>query len=365
MSQDGESVVGQIPPRLLLFIIFLIVSGPFMLYGGYKNGQIESCLEASDKCMEKNDYLGAEKQMNEAGDHFGLLYDIYVIMPTFGGKYYRKDDVLGLRGVTRTTAIAQRMGNGEADVEELMKEATADVEQRGSFAGKSAPLREIARKQMAALKKLLPLLKACKSGDFEKAYKDFQTFITNKDNLQYEVILMPVCRIAYELACNAPSRRIGEGMVAIIRIGAEESDNPFFKNLQREATMIDFDAPRSTARQTVASSRKEEPKEAPARPKKPEKPEKPETSETSKAGATLEEKFANGLALARSKEFNKALPLIEQCYRERPDNDKICYTLALIHKNLGKNDDARRICEEMLQRNPANSQAQKLLASVK
>ncbi len=356
MSQDGESVFGQIPPRLLFFIIFLIVSGPFMLYGGYKNGQIESCLEKSDKCMEKNDYLGAEKQMNEAGDQFGLLYDIYVIMPTFGGKYYRKEDVLGLRGVTRTTAIAQRMGDGDADVEELMKEATADVEQRGSFAGKSAPLREIARKQMAALKKLLPILKACKSGNVEKAYEDFKTFITNKDNLQYEVILMPVCRIAYELACSAPNRRIGEGMVAIISIGAQESDNPFFKNLQRQAERIDFDAPRSAARPEVASGKTEKVKNTPPEPKKPA---------AKKPAASLEEKFADGLALARSKEFAKALPLIEECYRERPDNDKISYTLALIQKNLGKNDDARRICEEILQRNPANSQAQKLLAAVK
>ncbi len=357
MSDNDGSIISQIPGRLLLFLIVMIVSAPFMVVGYYKNGQIESCLETAGKCMAKNDYLTAEKKMDEGAGHFGILYDLYVILPSFGGKYYKQDDYYGIRGVARTAAIAQRMGEGNIEVEELVKEAVADLETRGSFTGKSVPLREIARKQIVAIKKLLPIMKVCKAQDYEKAFAQFQEFLGEKGNLEYEVILMPVCRLSVDLAEHAQNRRIAEGLIEIVSAAAQESDNPFFKELQRRASMIDLDAAGSSkpAAQVAEKRSKPEPAPEPAPAKEPAKAD----------SRTMEQKFADGLALARKKEFAKALPVLEECYKVRPDNDNICYALALTLKNLGKSSEVKRLCEEMLQRNGENTKAQKLLASLK
>jgi tetratricopeptide (TPR) repeat protein len=353
MSEDGESIISQIPGRLLLFLIVMIVSAPFMLVGYYKNSQIESCLESAGKCMASDDYLAAEKKLDEGASHFGILYDLYVILPSFGGKYYKQDDYFGIRGVARTAAIAQRMAEGEVNVEELIKEANADLETRGSFSEKSAPLREVARKQMVSIKKMLPIMRLVKSGEHQKAFTQFQAFLREPGNLEYEVILMPVCRLSVDLAENAQNPGIGESLIGIVRAAAQESKNPFFQELLRRASMIDFDAKKDFKKPArVASSR-------------PEPAVTPSVSPTKPEEKTFEQKFADGLAMARKKDFNKALPILEECYKVRPDNDNICYALALTLKNLGKSSEVKRLCEEMLQRNAENTKAQKLLASLK
>ncbi|HNX75931.1 MAG TPA: tetratricopeptide repeat protein [Candidatus Rifleibacterium sp.] len=355
MSDENPGILEQIPGRALAFIIFLLVSGPFMLIGAYKNAQIESCIEASGKCMDRYDHIGAEKKMEEGASHFSLLYDIYIIMPTFGGStYYKENDYLGIRGVVRTTAIAQRMAEWNLDVEELIKNASHDLERPGAFSGKSVSMAENARKQIAALKKLLPVMKTCKEGRIEKAFEDFKAFILEKGNLEHAVVLMPVIRLAVELAEKSPSRDMAEKLLVLIRASSEESDNPFFKDMQRRASMIDLSGPRPTRTKVVAEPEKPAPPSRRVEPAK--KPAK---------AVSMQEKFAAALAFARKKEFTEALPLFKECYGASPDNDKICYALALTQKNLGMNDEARRLCDEMLARNAGNTQAQKLLASIK
>ena len=354
MSDENLGILEQIPGRALAFIIFLIISGPFMLIGAYKNSQIESCLEASGKCMDRYDHLGAEKKMEEGASHFSWLYDIYIVMPTFGGKYYKQNDYLGIRGVVRTTAIAQRMAQWNLEVEELIKNASHDLDRPGAFSGKSVSIAENARKQIAALKKLLPIMRTCKEGRIEKAFEDFKAFIVEKGNLEYDVVLMPVIRLAVEIAEKTQSRDTAERLLVLVRASAQESDNPIFKDLQRRASMIDLTGPRPTRTELAGKAEKPTP---PSR--------QVETERKPLKGLSMQEKFAAALAFARKKEFSEALPLFKECYGSSPDNDKICYALALTQKNLGMNDEARRLCDEMLARNAGNAQAQKLLASIK
>jgi tetratricopeptide (TPR) repeat protein len=84
----------------------------------------------------------------------------------------------------------------------------------------------------------------------------------------------------------------------------------------------------------------------------------------STAPQSLKEKYLSGLSHAKRKDFTKAMPILEDCHASEPRNNTIAYTLALVKRQMGQNDEARKLCEEILARNPGDEKAGKLLAAL-
>jgi hypothetical protein len=78
------------------------------------------------------------------------------------------------------------------------------------------------------------------------------------------------------------------------------------------------------------------------------------------AGATAET-FKKAMNLAKEKKLNEALPLFEICYKADSKNDNYAYYLALAQSKSGKTDEARQVCQELLQRSPGHEKAVALL----
>jgi len=68
--------------------------------------------------------------------------------------------------------------------------------------------------------------------------------------------------------------------------------------------------------------------------------------------------------LIHLKLFAKAEPILDDCYSVEPRNNVIAYTLALVKRKMGQNAEAKRLCEEILQRSPDDAKANKLLVAL-
>ncbi|MEW6710019.1 MAG: tetratricopeptide repeat protein [Candidatus Riflebacteria bacterium] len=328
---DSESSGGFGMIRGLIFLVVLIVSAPFLIIGNYKNGLIQEGIDGSLAKMKKYDFIESQKKMEEAGEHFGFLYDCYVmVLPVIGGKYYDKKTYYGLRGVVRASGIAHRMAKGELDLDELIDETEKDLDKRGVFPKDLKSLQKMGQDQIKALKKLLPIMRDSKKQNYDKALADLRIFMGNEKNLEYEVVIMPLTTLLHELAINTRDGPMIEMAKAIVFDMSKKTKNPFFQSMRIKVESLSV--------QPIA--------EAPRK-------------------TSLKDKFASGMALMKKKQFEKARPLIEQCYKERPDNDKVCYALALIRRKMGQNDEARKLCNEILLRSPDSAAAKKLLASIK
>ncbi len=340
---DNESeggIVGLI--KVGIFIVVLIVSAPFLAIGHYKNGQIKSLIEGSLDKMKKYDFVESQKKMEEATDHFGILYDCYVmVLPVVGGTYYDKKSFYGLRGVVRTGGLAQRMANYDLDVDSLIEEIELDLDRRGTFTKDLKSLQTMAQDQMKALKKLLPIMRDCKNQNYDKAVASLRIFIDNDKNLQYEIVVMPTITVLYELGVNTRDKASIQLATVFSAEMGKKSKNPFFPKMRMKLESITFQS------DYAASS-----SSAPAKPSQPKK-------------LTLKQKFDSGVGLMKKKQFQKAVTMLKECYNEKPENDKICYALALAHKNVGQNQEAKKICDEILLRNPESAKVKKLLASLK
>lgn len=73
------------------------------------------------------------------------------------------------------------------------------------------------------------------------------------------------------------------------------------------------------------------------------------------------ETFKKAMNLAKEKKLSEALPLFEICYKADSSNDNYAYYLALAQAKSGKTDEARQVCQELLQRSPGHEKAVTLL----
>ncbi len=329
-ENNGTGIFGM--ARVIIFLVVLIVSAPFLAIGNYKNGRIQSCIDGSLDKMKRYDFIEAQNKMDEAADHFGVLYDCYVmVLPVVGGKYYEKKTFYGLRGVVRTGGLAHRMARWDLDVDELIDETDKDLNRRSVFPQNLKGLQQMAKDQLATLKRLLPMMKDCKKGDYDKVTADLRIFMGAPKNLDYEIVIMPLTSLLLELAQNTRDPTTIEVTKSIVKGMTTKTKNPFFREMRMKVESMTL--------QPVTASR----------PKK----------------TSLKEKFASGMTLLKKKQFEKAMGYFEECYGERPDNDKICYALALTKKRMGQNEQAKKLCREILLRQPNNERTQKLLASIK
>jgi len=332
-SSGGDSLLGA-PVRLLIFIVLLVLSSPFLIIGYYKNGQIKSNMDGGLKLMQSQQYVEAQNKFEDAADSLGVLYDAYVmVLPIVGGRYYEKKSVYGLRGVARALAIGEKMGGGNFDVAGEIEEAERDISSRGSFPADAAILKTIGNATLKAYRVLLLVHADCKKGDYDKAFAELNSMVENNEHVTYDAIALPVCYLLHEIAINlktAESITTAKTFIMAMR-GAHK--HPLFVKF---ALAIDpIVAPSKQPRQVA-----------------------------SKEPQTLKEKYQLGLAHAKRKDFAKARPLLEDCHSSEPRNDVIAYTLALVKRQMGQNDEARKLCEEILQRSPDNEKAGKLLAAL-
>lgn len=332
-SGGGGSLLGA-PIRLLIFIVLLIVSAPFLAIGYYKNGQIKSNMDSGLRLMQSQQYVESQRKFEDAADSLGLLYDVYVtVLPIVGGTYYEKKSVFGLRGVARALAIGEKMGGGNFDVAGEIEEAERDVTSRGSFSADAAILKEIGNATLKAYRVLLLVHEDCKKGNYDKAFAELNNMIENNKHVTYDTIALPVCYLLHEVAINLKTAEAINAAKVFIMAMREAHKHPLFVKF---ALAIDPVVPPSTQPRQVVSN---EPK-------------------------TLKEKYQLGLAHAKRKDFAKARPLLEDCHASEPRNDVIAYTLALVKRQMGQNDEAKKLCEEILQRSPDNEKAGKLLAAL-
>ncbi|HAE38476.1 MAG TPA: hypothetical protein DCG57_07540 [Candidatus Riflebacteria bacterium] len=332
-GDSGGSLLGA-PIRLLIFIVLLVLASPFLAIGYYKNGQIKGNMESGIKSMQAQQYVAAQHKFEAAADSLGVLYDIYVtVLPIVGGKYYEKKHVYGLRGVARAFAIGEKMGGGNFDVAAEIEEAERDITNRGSFPGQAAVLKTLGDVTLRSYRVLLLVKADCKKGDYAKAYTELKGMVENNEHVTMDTIAMPVCYLLHETAVNLKTFESIETAKTFIKAMRSAHEHPVFVKL---ALAIDPVVPPSKQpRQVVAD-----------------------------APQSLQEKYQLGLAHAKRKDFAKAQPILEDCHSAEPRNDVIAYTLALVHRQMGQNDDAKKLCEEILQRSPKNEKAEKLLAAL-
>lgn len=100
-----------------------------------------------------------------------------------------------------------------------------------------------------------------------------------------------------------------------------------------------------------------------AKPKGNEPPPADNVAPTEQAGNTVEI-FKKAMNLAKEKKLGEALPFFEVCYKADSKNDSYAYYLALAQAKAGKTDEARKICAELLQRNPDHEKAASLLGTL-
>lgn len=330
-NNGGSFIGGSI--RLIIFLVLLIIASPFLAIGYYKNGVIKDSMDSGLKLMQDSQYVEAQRKFEDAADSLGVLYDCYVtVLPIVGGRYYDKKAIFGLRGVARAMAIGEKMGDGNFDVSAEIEEAERDITSRGQFPGQAAVLKQLAEVALRRYRVLTLVHADCEKGDYQKAYKELATMIEDDEHVVYDVIALPVCHLLHRIAIShksADSIALAKKFIFAMRT---THDHPLFV---KYALAID---------PVVAPS--SQPKVAAKQP------------------TSLKEKYLLGLSHAKRKDFARAEPILEECHKSEPRNDVIAYALALVKRQMGQNEDARKLCEEILARNPDNKKAEKLMAAL-
>ncbi|MBU1109358.1 MAG: tetratricopeptide repeat protein [Candidatus Riflebacteria bacterium] len=332
-SGGGSSLFGA-PIRLLIFLVLLVISSPFLAVGYYKNSQMKSSIESGLKLMQTQKYMEAQQKLEDAADSLGVLYDCYVmVLPIVGGTYYEKKSIFGLRGVARALAIGEKMGAGDFNVAAAIEEAEGDITTRGSFPPDALLLKELGNAALTSYRVLLAIHADCEKGEHAKAFKELKLMIENSPQVAYNVIAMPVCYLLHQIAINLKTADSINTAKTFIKAMRTAHEHPLFVKF---ALAIDPIVPPSEQPRQIASN----------------------------APQTLNEKYQLGLAHAKRKDFAKAEPILDDCYSAEPGNDVIAYTLAMVKRKMGQNAEAKKLCEEILQRSPDDERANKLLAAL-
>lgn len=328
-SNVGSGGFGLV--RLAIFIVALVVSAPFLVVGNYKNGQIKSGINSALSSIGRCQYKEAEKKVEDASQQFGALYSTYVFFldivgSDIGGKYYREKDIFFMRGMTKGFGIAERMGEGDANVRELITAAKYDINRTGVSAT-ITKLKPTIQKLLKSLERALPILELCKNGKHYKANKRIQIFMANKEN-HIDVVLRVVGYILYDIAKNLKTKTTVK-MAQKFTNSLSKGKDPFFRGMKTKVALLQVGKKKRSG-----------------------------------SSSDLKNTYRAAISSAKKKDYDKAFKLFTKCHSMKPNNDKISYGLALMSYRTGNKDKAKKLCKELIARRPDNKKAIKLLSKL-
>ena len=333
---DNESSFWSIIPlwiRLLIFMVLLIVAGPFLAIGSSKNSSIEKSMKKGVEYVGQGNFIDACKEFENAAAQFGVLYDAFKLaLNVTGGTYYKQNVCFMMRGVARTGAICEKMGNGETDVEAEIKEARKDLSITKDISNTLERGRQSAIEELDKIERVKPLLILCKQGKHGKAMKDFETMVQEKFVPIGEMAGMATCYLLSECAVNLKDASTIRMAKKICLVHSEKFKYPIFQKLAFKVTAL-------TAQEA-----------APAK-----------TSIEVALPKELKARFSLAMSMAQKKDFQKALPIFESCYKENPKNVDYIYFFALAQTKVGKIEVAKKLCQEVIAIKPDHKGANKIL----
>ncbi len=313
-NKKVSDIVGGI--FAIIFIAGLVIGGAYV---SHKNKVIKRLNLSSNDKLERGDFSGSYDDLNEAIDQIKFPYSLFVGSKDFST--YRPDDLKHARGERGLMLISANMSDWKLDVKELMNQTHEDLS-----VGKSSSKQ---LNNLKLLQKLLPSMIAFNKNDIKTAVNGglkFQTTL-HKEKTISEFVARPFVSLSYELYKKTDSTlsiKFFSIASSLSQCFAKDGDK-FFKNMLETLS-----------------------KESPRKKVSKFDPQKA---------------FKSALVLAKKKQFEKALPLLENCYSAESKNNKVCYMLALVKKRLGKKNEAKKLCEEILSRQPNSAKAKKLLDS--
>jgi hypothetical protein len=153
--------------RLILFLAILIISAPFLVIGNYKNSNIKAGLDKGKHYLGQGQYKKAEEALTKAEEHFGILYTGYtmaleVVGSGIGGKYYKHDQIIGIKGFAQVFGIAERMAEGDIDVRDQLMHAEHNLSKLDCRDEGTTMLHTVGTSIHKSLGLLLPIVKLCK-----------------------------------------------------------------------------------------------------------------------------------------------------------------------------------------------------------
>ena len=339
MSDNNEYSLWSIVPlwlRLIIFVGLLIVAAPFLLIGHSKNTSIERAMHRGAESLEKGDFLDARKEYEKAGDSFGFLYDCYKLaLNVTGGTYYKKNVCFMMRGVARTGAIAQKMGGGDSDVEAEIAATRKDLAITADIPANLDKFRQVTIEQLDMIEKLQPMVALCKDGKYVEAMKGMDALANANVAPFGEMVGMTTCYILSECAVNLKTPKVIKAAKVVCQLHSEKFKYPMYQQFAFKVG--------SLSAENVAAN--------------------PAPAKASKPPADSKERFKLAMSLASKKDFQKALPLFETCYKENPKNVDFVYFFALAQSKAGKMGVAKKLCQEVLTLKPDHKGANTLLGA--
>ncbi|HNV70100.1 MAG TPA: tetratricopeptide repeat protein, partial [Candidatus Ozemobacteraceae bacterium] len=323
MSDNNEFSFWSLVPlwlRLTIFFGLLIIAAPFLLIGHSKNGTIERSMKQGAEYLGKGNFIDAGKEYEKAGAQFGFLYDCYKLaLNVTGGTYYKKNVCLMLRGMARAGAIAERLGNGDTDVDQEIKDARADLLITADIPADLNQARTQAKDELDRIEKMQPLVMLCKDGKYIQIMEHLDSMIKGGTVPFGEMVGMPTCYVLSECAVNLKTADAIETAKKICFLHSQKFKYPLFQKLAFKVTSL-------TAENVAV-------KPSAAKP----------TATAAKPAGDAKERFKLAMSYASKKDFQKAMPLFESCYKDNPKNVDFVYFFALAQSKAGKPDEAQKL----------------------
>jgi len=342
----GKINKGKYGPGTLLILLVLASLFAFVkIRGSVIHDEIVSELNLVTKFEKEENYQKVEEHLTRAENKFGIIYSLHVNTLNEGDNYFVKDTITGQKGYVQIIRIAFDMSEGNVMVQERLEQAAKNLEyiSKEKSDSKFHKLYTLGSKSLKALKALLPVVELCKSSEFTKAKEELEKFSANKDYLEPNSLFVSLS-MYYKIAEATKSPQDVSDVARMTGIFAEASNGKIHRqlaekaiNLQKE--LFNNQVPASMVQDSVVQEKNSE-------------------------KLSVEEKYKLALTLAKEGKFEEAKKLLEQCNEERPQNNQICYLLAVVCDKLDLQRETRLFCKEILERDPNHEKAKKLLEKV-
>ncbi len=341
MSDNNEFSLWSLVPfwlRLTIFLGLLIIAAPFLLIGHSKNATIERAMKQGAVYLEQGNFIDAGKEYEKAGEQFGFFYDAFkVALNVTGGTYYKKNVCLMLRGMARTGSIAERMGNGETEVTKDIDAARSDLSITADIPAELNQARVSALEELEKITRLQPLAVLCKEGKHAEAMRILDEMVKGSFVPFGEMVGMTTCYIVSECAVNLKTANAINAAKTVCLIHSQKFKYPLYQRLAFKVSSLSAE---NAAMKPAA--------------------QKPSAA---KPVSDVKERFKLAMSYASKKDFQKAMPLFESCYKDNPKNVDFIYFFALAQSKAGKPAEAQKLCREVLSLKPDHQGAKKLLES--
>lgn len=329
------------PGTLLILLVLAALFAFIKITGNEIQNEISTEVKLATKFEKEENYRKAEEHLTKAENKFGIIYSIHVGTMSDGDDYFPENRIKGKKGFIQLLQIAQDMCDGETDIEKRLEQAAKNLEHIKNEPRDSSfnELYKLGLKSLDALKAVIPLVKLCNSSNFTQAKEELNKFMANKDYLEANAILVALS-MYYKIAEETKSRQDVHEVVWMTSSFAEGST---------------ADVPQKLADKAINLQKKLFPDEAAS-----DSTVQEEDSEE----LSITEKYELALTLAKMGELEEAKNLLELCNKEKPENNTICYLLAVVYNKLGLEHKTELLCKEILKRDPEHEKAKNLLNRV-